>query len=225
MARKTKEAKAQAATSYETVPLGAVQRDPRNARRHDRRNLDAIKASLARFGQQRPILVDAQGVLIAGEGTLTAAAELGWPTIEVKRSALSGAEARAYALADNRTTDLSTWDEDELRRTAEELEEAGAELMAAAGFIEDELDDLMAEMEGVEDDAEQESGRAGEQESDGGGSDVKPPTSAGGNRAQRGQPVAYQVLVGCADKSRQEAVTRLIRRKFPDTHVKLMTMY
>jgi len=56
--------------------------DPANVRKHDRRNLDAIKASLRKFGQQKPIVVDTKGIVLAGNGTLTAAKELGWSEIE-----------------------------------------------------------------------------------------------------------------------------------------------
>ena len=53
----------------ETVALAKLALDPRNARRHPERNLESIKASLARFGQQKPIVVDADGVTVAGNGT------------------------------------------------------------------------------------------------------------------------------------------------------------
>ena len=52
--------------------------DPANVRKHDEKNLEAIKSSLLRFGQQKPIVVDGKGIVIAGNGTLTAAKALGW---------------------------------------------------------------------------------------------------------------------------------------------------
>lgn len=94
----------------ETVAVGSLVLDPANVRLHDAKNLEAIKGSLARFGQQKPIVVDAKGVVLAGNGTLTAARALGWKTITVARTSLTGSEAVAFALADNRTSDLSTWD-------------------------------------------------------------------------------------------------------------------
>ena len=53
----------------ETLPLSAVVPDPANVRQHDQRNLDAIRGSLARFGQQKPIVVDRNGVVRAGNGS------------------------------------------------------------------------------------------------------------------------------------------------------------
>lgn len=95
----------------ETVPLDSISFDPANTRKHSRRNLDAIKASLRRFGQQKPIVVDAKGIVLAGNGTLTAAKELGWTEIQIVRTALAGVDATAFGIADNRTAELAEWDE------------------------------------------------------------------------------------------------------------------
>ena len=56
----------------ERVPLDSITPDPANVRLHSDTNLDAIKGSLARFGQQKPIVVDQQGLVRAGNGTLLA---------------------------------------------------------------------------------------------------------------------------------------------------------
>lgn len=62
----------------ELVPIDSISLDPANLRRHPTRNLAAIVESLKRFGQQRPILVDAAGIVRAGNGTLMAAKQLGY---------------------------------------------------------------------------------------------------------------------------------------------------
>ena len=95
----------------ETVALGSISPDPANTRKHSRRNLDAIKASLRRFGQQKPIVVDAKGIVLAGNGTLAAATELGWSEIQIVRTALAGVDATAFGIADNRSAELAEWDE------------------------------------------------------------------------------------------------------------------
>ena len=95
--------------------------DPRNARKHDQRNMDAIKASLQKFGQQQPILADADGVVVAGNARLAAMKDLGWEVAAVARTELRGSDARAYAISDNRTAELAAWDFDELKTTFEEL--------------------------------------------------------------------------------------------------------
>ena len=62
--------------NVETVPLTSLTPDPLNARKHNRRNIDAIKASLSKFGQRKPIVVTNDGTVIAGNGTLEAATSL-----------------------------------------------------------------------------------------------------------------------------------------------------
>lgn len=92
------------------TPLAALKNDERNARAHDERSFEAVRTSLAKFGQRKPIVVDGD-VVIAGNGTLVAARREGWTHIAtVDADGLSAEEKRAYALADNRTAELSSWD-------------------------------------------------------------------------------------------------------------------
>lgn len=98
----------------ETVAIETIRPDSKNVRRHGKRNLEAIAVSLKRFGQQKPIVVDRDGVVCAGNGTLEAARKLGWKQIDIVRTTLTGAELRAYAVADNRTAELAEWDSEAL---------------------------------------------------------------------------------------------------------------
>jgi hypothetical protein len=97
--------------------------DPNNARTHSQKNLDAIKSSLTKFGQRKPIVVNGQGVILAGNGTVEAAKSLGWDQIDVAvvPADWDEATARAYALADNRTAELAEWDENVLAKQLLEL--------------------------------------------------------------------------------------------------------
>lgn len=129
--------------------------DPANVRKHNEKNLDAIKASLTRFGQQKPIVIDKSGVVRAGNGTLAAAKALGWAEIDCVETELEGAEATAYAIADNRTAELAEWDEAALTAVLQSLEHEDAALLEAAGFDQRDLDKLMAQNAGevIEDEA------------------------------------------------------------------------
>lgn len=127
----------------ESVPLATLHADPANVRRHPERNLDAIKASLARFGQQKPIVVDASGIVRAGNGTLEAARALGWNEVAIVRTPLKGSEATAYAIADNRTADLAEWDDVSLAETLRALQSEDFDLNAV-GFTDEEVDELLA---------------------------------------------------------------------------------
>src|SRR4051812_40759398 len=63
--------------NVETVEISTLCPDPANVRRHSERNIETIKASLRRFGQQKPVVVDANGIVRAGNGTVAAAVALG----------------------------------------------------------------------------------------------------------------------------------------------------
>jgi len=132
-----------------TIPIAELSPDPANARRHPTHNLDAIKASLRRFGQQKPIVIDQANVVRAGNGLLEAAKAIGWTEISVVRTELSGAEATAFAIADNRTAELAEWDLEVLGAQLEALQTEGFGL-EELGFDEDELEQLlgMTETEG-----------------------------------------------------------------------------
>jgi DNA modification methylase len=119
------------------TPMCDLKPDPRNARIHDDRNLAAIGASLRRFGQQKPIVIDAGGIVRAGNGLLAAAKSLGWTHIAAVRTDLTSAELTAYALADNQTATLAGWDRDTLAALIEELQREDATLLDAVGFGDD----------------------------------------------------------------------------------------
>ena len=86
----------------ESVAVSSLVLDPSNARKHDQKNLDAIKGSLAKFGQRIPLVVGRNNVVLSGNGRLKAAQALGWKTIEITRAEdLTATEAAAFSLADN----------------------------------------------------------------------------------------------------------------------------
>jgi ParB-like chromosome segregation protein Spo0J len=133
--------------TIETVLISALSEDPANARKHPTRNLEQIKASLRRFGQQKPIVVDATNTVRAGNGTLAAARALGWTTIQVVRSELPKTELTAYAIADNRTAELAEWDNEVLAATLADPE------IGDVGFLEEEIAKLTGDVNDDDDEA------------------------------------------------------------------------
>ena len=109
----------------ERVAIDDLDLDPRNARKHDAKNLKAIADSLEQFGQRKPIVVWGRTV-VAGNGTLVAARSLGWKEISIARvpDSWSADQVKAYALADNRSAELASWDEQVLASQLLELQEA-----------------------------------------------------------------------------------------------------
>ena len=122
--------------------------DPANARKHDDKNIGAIVASLRRFGQQKPIVIDSNNVVRAGNGTLQAAMTLGWESIDCVVTSLKGSDAVAYAIADNRTAELAEWDDDILAAQLNGLLADDEELANAAGFTAEEIEAMLADDEG-----------------------------------------------------------------------------
>jgi hypothetical protein len=114
------------------LPVTDLSSDPANMRTHPEANILAIVASLRRWGQQKPIVIDSKRVVRAGNGTLEAARRLGWTHIACVVSDLSGAELQAFAIADNRTAELAEW---------------SAELGGVLAGLHEELPDL--DMDGL----------------------------------------------------------------------------
>ena len=112
------------------VKISSLQSDPDNARKHSDKNIKSIIGSLKRFGQRKPIVVTGANIVIAGNGTLEAAKQLGWSEIFVSYVPVdwSFEQARAYALVDNRTAELAEWDNDKLAMQLIELDSVGWEL-------------------------------------------------------------------------------------------------
>ncbi len=135
----------------ETIDISTINSDPANVRKHGSRNLESIRASLKRFGQQKPIVVDSDLICRAGNGTLEAARSLGWTTIAVVHSDLNGSEATAYAIADNRTAELAEWDQDALAEQLSSIQIHDADLANITGFTDDEISTMALRFEPTND--------------------------------------------------------------------------
>lgn len=83
---------------------------PNNPRRNDNA-VDAVAASIAEFGFKQPIVIDSDGVVIAGHTRLKAAKKLGLKEVPcIAADDLTPEQAKAYRLADNKVAELATWD-------------------------------------------------------------------------------------------------------------------
>jgi DNA modification methylase len=129
-------------TAVQTVSVDDLTLDPANVRAHPQRNLDAMIGSLKRFGQQKPIVVDRDGVVRAGNGLLRAARLLGWEHVAAYMTELDGAEATAFAIADNRTAELSEWIPGSLSVQMQSLIDEGFDL-GPLGWDDDDLKELL----------------------------------------------------------------------------------
>jgi ParB-like chromosome segregation protein Spo0J len=125
------------------TPITEVRPDPRNARTHSGRNIDAIAASLRKFGQRKPVVANRRdGSVLAGNGTLEAAAAEEWTDLAVLWVDDDPSTATGYALADNRTAELAEWDFQRLGGIIKSLQRADAALII--GWSQDELSPVLA---------------------------------------------------------------------------------
>ena len=94
--------------------------------------VSAVRASIEEFGWQQPIVVDKDGVIIAGHTRYKAALEMGAETVPVAvADMLTEEQVRAYRLADNKTHDLSGWLDAVLQDELDAIEDID---MSAFGF-------------------------------------------------------------------------------------------
>lgn len=128
-----------------SVKVSDLTLDPNNARKHGESDVAAIAASLDKFSQQTPIVITSDNVVIKGNGTLMAAMKLGWTHVEAIRTNLTGQQITAYAIADNRTSDLSEFDNEKLLELLQGLDEQS--LIDACGFDEMAMAELLQEVE------------------------------------------------------------------------------
>jgi hypothetical protein len=129
--------------------LADLTHDPQNARRHNPRNVGMIERALHDVGAARSIVVDENGVVLAGNATIEAAAAAGIERVQVvdadgqtiiavRRTGLTPEQKAHLALYDNRAAELAEWDTDVLA-------DLGAEIDLSQFWTKDELAALIVE--------------------------------------------------------------------------------
>lgn len=98
----------------EYLPVGALRPYERNARKHRKEDVQGIVNSIQQFGFDDPIGIwGPDNLIVEGHGRLLAAKQLGMETVPcIRLDHLNDEQRRAYALAHNRTAELSDWDEE-----------------------------------------------------------------------------------------------------------------
>jgi ParB-like chromosome segregation protein Spo0J len=110
-------------------------------------DVDAVAASLARFGQRKPIVARKDdGTIIAGNHTWQAAKKLGWKEIAVAFVGDDDVTAQAYALADNRTAELGSYDEELLLQMIQEIQKIDEDLLADTGWQQKDFEQLVEKL-------------------------------------------------------------------------------
>ena len=127
--------------------ITSLKSDHKNARRRTDRSSELIKESLQRYGAARSIVIDEDNRILAGNGTIDGAKAAGIKNVRiietdgdeiiaVKRTGLSEEQKVGLALADNRTADLSEWDQEMLHQLSEEHD-------ISPWFDQDDLNEIL----------------------------------------------------------------------------------
>ena len=117
------------------LPLAQLKPDPRNARVHSKKQIRQIARSIESFGFNMPILIDGENNIVAGHARVLAAKLLGLaeaPAVRLEH--LTEAQRRAFAIADNRLTEIASWDDRLLGETLKELAILDLDFLEATGF-------------------------------------------------------------------------------------------
>ena len=126
----------------ERLAISELKLDPRNPKQHSARQIRQIAESIKTFGCLVPVLIDRDNKILAGHGRVLALRRLGWAEVPVIRvEHLTPERARAFSVADNRLTELSTWDERLLGEILSELSAAELDFtLEVTGFSVAEID-------------------------------------------------------------------------------------
>jgi ParB-like chromosome segregation protein Spo0J len=126
------------------VPVTWLKSYEGNAKLHPPEQITRLANSISRFGFNNPVLAQMDGTVIAGHGRLLAAAKLNLETVPcIVIDDLNEEQAKAYCLADNRMSDLGTWDAAALEAELLALGETDPEMLADAGFTAAEMSDFL----------------------------------------------------------------------------------
>lgn len=121
---------------------------PQNPRRITADAVDAVAASITRFGFGRPVVARAANrMVIAGHTRQKAALQLGLALIPVRFMNISQAQAEALAIADNRLPELTVWEEEDLAGILRELSSKGAD--AGLGWSASEIQAILEADDGL----------------------------------------------------------------------------
>lgn len=129
--------------SVDYRPLASLIPYAKNARTHSEAQIAEIAASIREFGFTNPVLVDGDNGIIAGHGRVLAARKLGmWTVPVIELASMSGAQKRAYVIADNKLALNAGWDKQVLALELGGLDTLGFDV-TLTGFSGDELAGLL----------------------------------------------------------------------------------
>jgi len=131
------------ALTVQTRLIAELRPHPRNYRRHPESQLEVLRRSLRDHGLQKPVVITPDGTILAGHGLVEAARAEGWS--EIACHVYDGPHPDAFVVADNYSASLALDDEQALADLLQRLEADGE--LAASGYQEDDLAELLLRLE------------------------------------------------------------------------------
>jgi len=116
---------------------------PANYRRHPPEQIQVLRRSVREHGIQKPVVIQADGTILAGHGLVEAARQEGYDQVPVH--VYTGRHPDAFLVADNFSAQLAVDDEPALADLLRRL--AAADELAATGFTDDDLSGLLLKLE------------------------------------------------------------------------------
>ena len=124
----------------EEVRIDEISNHEKNPKQHPDKQIRLLEESIKRFGWTNPVILSADNTILAGHARVKAAIAAGNDTVPCIRTKLTGAEADAYLIADNRISDLAPYDRDIL---AELLGGLPDDLVELTGFEVNAIDSYL----------------------------------------------------------------------------------
>lgn len=180
------------------VPVKDLHCNPTNPRINEPA-VPHVAASIQRFGWRQPIVAKPDGEVIAGNTRLKAAISMDLDEVPVIWFQGDETEAKAFAIADNRTAEFATWDSPALAELLQELKAEDA--LDGIGYSSGDIDTLIAEVQ-----------KSIQEPVEDGGPEAPPdvPTSKDGDLWILGD---HRLL--CGDSTSRSDINRLLGKRKP----------
>lgn len=131
----------------EKAKLSDLHPAEKNVRVHPEKQIKEMIRSVNMFGQIRPLIVDENNVVLAGNGLYEALSEMGRTEVDIYRvTGMSESDKKRLMLADNKIYALGADNHDAMMEVLGELKDE----LNIPGFDDDLLGDLLADMDGIE---------------------------------------------------------------------------
>ena len=129
------------------TPINEIKPYDKNPRIISADATSAVAASIEEFGFLNPIVIDQDGVILAGHNRYKAAKQIGLKTVPTLQTTISELKARGYRIASNRTGEISQWDRDLLDKELADIMTECNDLIDSMGISEWEIKRVQAQAE------------------------------------------------------------------------------